>query len=81
MGELVNLVGLSTGVVLYAMLLAMVVRAGRTPGAAAPFDPLLLATSLRVRKHRIAPSEYPAFRRFCLAVDAAVGQELVISHE
>jgi two-component system LytT family sensor kinase len=46
MSELLNLVGLSTGVVLYAMLLAMVVRAGRTPGAAAPFDPLLLATSL-----------------------------------
>ena len=33
MSELLNLVGLSTGVVLYAMLLAMVVRAGRTPGA------------------------------------------------
>ena len=31
-GELLNLVGLSTGVVLYAMLLAMVVRAARTPG-------------------------------------------------
>src|SRR6266511_3125013 len=29
MGELLNLVGLSTGVVLYAMLLAMVLRAGR----------------------------------------------------
>ncbi len=33
MGELLNLVGFSTGVVLYAMLLAMVVRAGRAPGA------------------------------------------------
>ena len=31
MSELLNLVGLSTGVVLYAMLLAMVVRAGRAP--------------------------------------------------
>ena len=45
-GELLNLVGLSTGVVLYAMLLAMVVRAGRTPAARSPFDPLLLVTSL-----------------------------------
>ena len=34
MSELLNLVGLSTGVVLYAMLLAMVLRAGRAPGAA-----------------------------------------------
>ena len=42
-GELLNLVGLSTGVVLYAMLLAMVVRAGRTPGLHVGFDPLLLA--------------------------------------
>ena len=45
-GELLNLVGLSTGVVLYAMLLAMVVRAGRTPGLTSRFDPLLLLTSL-----------------------------------
>ncbi len=45
MGELLNLVGLSTGVVLYAMLLAMVVRAGARAGAAARFDPLLLATA------------------------------------
>ena len=45
-GELLNLVGLSTGVVLYAMLLAMVVRAGRTPGLRFGFDPLLLLTSL-----------------------------------
>ena len=45
-GELLNLVGLSTGVVLYAMLLAMVVRAGRTPGLKSGFDPLLLLTSL-----------------------------------
>src|SRR6478736_5552352 len=43
MGELLNLVGLSTGVVLYAMLLAMVVRAGR---ARSRVDPLLLATSI-----------------------------------
>jgi two-component system LytT family sensor kinase len=45
-GELLNLVGLSTGVVLYAMLLAMVVRAARTPGLRSGFDPLLLLTSL-----------------------------------
>jgi two-component system LytT family sensor kinase len=45
-GELLNLVGLSTGVVLYAMLLAMVLRAGRTPGRRSGFDPLLLLTSL-----------------------------------
>ena len=45
-GELLNLVGLSTGVVLYAMLLAMVVRAGGTSGLRSGFDPLLLLTSL-----------------------------------
>ena len=45
-GELLNLVGLSTGVVLYVMLLAMVVRASRTPGLTSRFDPLLLVTSL-----------------------------------
>ncbi len=46
MGELLNLVGLGTGVVLYAMLLAMVVRAGRSPGVASRFDRLLLATAV-----------------------------------
>src|SRR5471030_3173426 len=45
MSELLNLVGLSTGVVLYTMLLAMVVRAGRAPGASR-LDPLLLATAV-----------------------------------
>jgi two-component system, LytTR family, sensor kinase len=45
-GELLNLVGLSTGVVLYAMLLAMVVRAGRTSALRSGFDPLLLLTSV-----------------------------------
>src|SRR5579872_6008636 len=46
-GELLNLVGLGTGVVLYAMLLAMVVRAGRTSsGLHTGFDPLLLLTSV-----------------------------------
>jgi hypothetical protein len=44
--ELLNLVGLSTGVVLYAVLLVMVVRAGRLPGAPAHVDPLLLATAV-----------------------------------
>ena len=46
MAELLNLVGLSAGIVLYAMLLAMVVRASRTPGVAARFDPLLLGTAV-----------------------------------
>src|SRR5438445_9708581 len=46
MGELLNLVGLSTGVVLYAMLLAMVVRAGRAPNVASRLDLLLLAMSV-----------------------------------
>ncbi|MBZ5559944.1 MAG: histidine kinase [Acidobacteriia bacterium] len=48
MGELLNLVGLSTGVVLYAMLLVMVVRAGRAPGEPRPpgIDPLLLVTAI-----------------------------------
>jgi two-component system LytT family sensor kinase len=46
MGELLNLIGLSTGVVLYAMLLSMVVRAGRVPGLEYRFDPLLVATSV-----------------------------------
>ena len=45
MSELLNLVGLSTGVVLYTMLLAMVIRVGRASGAAR-FDPLLLATAV-----------------------------------
>jgi hypothetical protein len=45
-GELLNLVGLSAGVVLYAMLLAMVVRAGRPLGLTPRFDPLLLLTSV-----------------------------------
>ena len=43
MGELLNVVGLGTGIVLYAMLLAMVVGAGRAPDAQSRFDPLLLA--------------------------------------
>jgi two-component system LytT family sensor kinase len=45
MSELLNLIGLSTGVALYAMLLVMVVRARRTPSAPR-FDPLLLATAV-----------------------------------
>ena len=44
MSELLNFVGLSTGVVLYAVLLAMVVRAGQTPGRS-QFDPLILAAA------------------------------------
>ena len=46
MGELLNLVGLSAGVALYAMLLAMVVRAGRPPVVRSTLDPLLLLTSV-----------------------------------
>ena len=52
MGALLNLIGLSAGVVLYAMLLLMVVRAGRAPsglsGSSGSFriDPLLLATAV-----------------------------------
>jgi len=46
MSELLNLVGLSTGVALYAMLLTMVVRAARAPSAREAFDPVLLATAL-----------------------------------
>ena len=44
-GELLNLVGLSAGIVLYAMLLAMVVRASRRPSSM-PLDPLLLGTAI-----------------------------------
>ena len=46
MSELLNLVGLSTGIVLYAMLLAMVIRAGRTPGGPGRVDLLLIATAV-----------------------------------
>ena len=45
MSELLNLIGLSTGVALYAMLLTMVVWAHRAPSAR-QFDPVLLATAL-----------------------------------
>ena len=45
MGELLNLIGLSAGVALYAMLLAMVIRTRRTPDAPR-LDPLLLATAI-----------------------------------
>src|SRR5688500_16435690 len=46
MGELLNLLGLSAGVVLYAMLLLMVIRVGRTSTGARRFDPLMLLTSV-----------------------------------
>jgi two-component system, LytTR family, sensor kinase len=45
MGELLNLIGLSTGVVLYTMLLTMVVRRDHAAGARR-LDPLLLATAV-----------------------------------
>jgi two-component system LytT family sensor kinase len=44
MSELLNFVGLSTGVVLYAVLLAMVVRAGQT-SSQHQLDPLILAAA------------------------------------
>jgi hypothetical protein len=46
MSELLNLIGLSTGVVLYAMLLAMVLRRDHAARIVNSIDPLLLATSL-----------------------------------
>ena len=46
MGELLNLVGLSTGVVLYAMLLAMALRAGRRAAGGTRIDPLPVVTAL-----------------------------------
>jgi two-component system LytT family sensor kinase len=45
-GELLNVIGLSMGVVLYAMLLAMVVRAGRRHDGDRQFDPLLVVTAV-----------------------------------
>jgi two-component system, LytTR family, sensor kinase len=45
MSELLNLIGLTMGIVLYTVLLVMVVGADRT-GAQRRIDPLLLATSL-----------------------------------
>ena len=46
MGALLNVIGLSAAVALYAMLLVMVLRAGRTPLARPQSDPLLLATAV-----------------------------------
>ena len=46
MAQLLNLVGLSAGVALYSMLLVMVMRGGRPPGAHRRWDPLLLVTSM-----------------------------------
>ena len=49
MGELLNLIGLSTGIALYAMLLFMVFSAGRTHTSLSTrlrIDPLLLATGV-----------------------------------
>jgi two-component system LytT family sensor kinase len=45
MSELLNLIGLSSGIALYAMLLVMVVRADRA-SAGQPLDPLLLAMAV-----------------------------------
>lgn len=46
MSELLNLVGLGTGIVLYAMLLWMVLSVRHTPGVHGRFDPLLLLTAV-----------------------------------
>jgi two-component system LytT family sensor kinase len=46
MSELLNLVGLSAGVVLYTVLLVMVIRNAPKPVGGARFDPLLLATAI-----------------------------------
>src|SRR5215203_1652686 len=49
MGELLNLIGLSTGIALYAMLLVMVFSAARSHGSlntGGRIDPLLLATGI-----------------------------------
>lgn len=46
MGELLNVIGFSTGLALYAMLLVMVMRGGPQPRGLSRFDPLLLATAL-----------------------------------
>jgi hypothetical protein len=46
MSELLNLVGLGTGVALYAMLLTMVLRSTQTRSSREPFDVVLLATAL-----------------------------------
>lgn len=46
MSELLNLIGLSAGVVLYTVLLVMVVRSAPKPVGAPRFDPLLLGTAV-----------------------------------
>ena len=46
MSELLNLIGLSAGVVLYTVLLVMVVRNAPRPVGAGSFDPLLLGTAI-----------------------------------
>jgi hypothetical protein len=46
MGELLNLIGLSAGVVLYTVLLVMVVRAGQRHRGAPRFDALLLVSAM-----------------------------------
>ncbi len=46
MSEILNLIGMSTGIALYAMLLVMVVRTGLNSTRSGQMDPLLLATAL-----------------------------------
>ncbi len=40
-----------------------------------------VSTALKMNRHRIGRADYAAFRKFCLDVDAAMGQELVLTHE
>jgi hypothetical protein len=37
-----------------------------------------VSSALEVDRHRIAREDYPAFRKFCADVDAALGQDLVL---
>ena len=46
MSEILNVIGMTAGIALYAMLLVMVVRSSGTRGAPSGVDPLLLSTSL-----------------------------------
>lgn len=40
---------------------------------------VIVKTKLTLTRARIEPTEYPAFRQFCQAVDAALSQRLVVS--
>ena len=76
MSELLNLVGLSTGVVLYAMLLAMVIQAGRAPGGHTRFDPLAPRQSHTDREHVVVA--VPTTRLLEHIADVEVGLALAL---